>query len=399
MKKIFIYIDSVNGCTLHRLLLPYTEVKKQTDEFEITYGFGDKDLSLRAKIDIIKQNDIFIYHRLLPDGLLDEIKKQCPNTKVVIDMDDYWRLNEFHPSYPLYNEYRIPEKIMYHLKNSDYVTCTTEYLAKKIKPFNSNITILPNALNPEGQFEPHPTTSNKLRFGLTGGSSHSKDVELLDGVVKQLPPDILNQIQFVLCGFDKGIYRTIDEKGNESTREIPWEYNNWTKIERMLTDNYRTISPEHREFLNRFEWKLEFNSDEPYKRLWTRDITTYGTIYNDFDVLLVPLEGNDFTACKSELKLIEASVMNKPVIVSDVLPYTICGINAIEKGGNINPNGNCLMVNNRKGSKAWVKAITRMVKDAELRNMIASNLSNLTKHGTYCLKDLTKERIKFLKTL
>ena len=399
MKKIFIYIDSVNGCTLHRLLLPYSEVKKQTDEFTITFGFGNKDLSLQEKLDIIKDNDIFIFHRLLPNGLLDNIKKQCPNTKLIIDLDDYWRLNDMHPSYQLYKEEQVADKIIYHIKNVDYVTCTTEYLANKIKPFNPNVIILPNALNPEGQFEPHPSTSNKLRFGLTGGSSHNKDVQLLEGVVKQLSPDILNQIQFVLCGFDKGVYKVTDEKGNVELRDVPWHLNQWTDIEKMLTDNYRTVSPEHKEFLNQFNWKMEFNSDEPYKRLWTRDVLSYGTIYNEFDVLLVPLIGNDFTACKSELKLIEASVMNKPVIVSEVLPYTICGINAIEKGGTINPNGNCIMINNNKGSKAWVKAITKLVKDVELRNMIASNLSNLTKRGVYCLKDLTKERIKFLQSI
>ena len=399
MKKIFIYIDSVNGCTLHRLLLPYSEVKKQTDEFTITFGFGNKDLSLQEKLDIIKDNDIFIFHRLLPNGLLDNIKKQCPNTKLIIDLDDYWRLNDMHPSYQLYKEEQVADKIIYHIKNVDYVTCTTEYLANKIKPFNPNVIILPNALNPEGQFEPHPSTSNKLRFGLTGGSSHNKDVQLLEGVVKQLSPDILNQIQFVLCGFDKGVYKVTDEKGNVELRDVPWHLNQWTDIEKMLTDNYRTVSPEHKEFLNQFNWKMEFNSDEPYKRLWTRDVLSYGTIYNEFDVLLVPLIGNDFTACKSELKLIEASVMNKPVIVSEVLPYTICGINAIEKGGTINPNGNCIMINNNKGSKAWVKAITKLVKDVELRNMIASNLSNLTKQGVYCLKDLTKERIKFLQSI
>lgn len=398
MKKIFVYIDALNGCTLHRLILPYEEVRKQNNELEVTYGFKE-DLSLQEKVDIIKGHDIFVYHRILPDGFLDEIRKQCPDTKVVIDMDDYWRLNESHPSYFIYKESKMSEKILYHVKNSDYVTCTTEYLAKKIKPFNKNVVILPNSLNAEGQFEPNPTTSIKLRFGLTGGSSHNKDVELLDGVVKQLSPDVLDKIQFVLCGFDKGIYQIIDEQGNRTTKQIPWEENQWTQIERLLTDDYRTISPRHKEFLNRFEWKIEYNSDEPYKRLWTRDIMNYGTIYNEFDVLLVPLLGNDFTACKSELKLIEASIMNKAVICSNVLPYTICGVNAIEKNGVINPKGNCIMVDERKGAKGWAKAITRLVKDKELRDMITANLTNLTKDGGYSLTEVTKERIKFLQSI
>ena len=37
MKKIFININGLDGCTLHRLILPYTEVMNETDEFEFTW--------------------------------------------------------------------------------------------------------------------------------------------------------------------------------------------------------------------------------------------------------------------------------------------------------------------------------------------------------------------------
>lgn len=394
-KKIFININGLDGCTLHRLILPYKEVMNETQEFEFTWGFYKKDLTPQEKIDEIGRHDILIFHRMLTDGLLDGVKKQYPNVKIVIDMDDYWRLNDMHPAYWLYRNNNLSEKIIYHLKNADEVTCTTEYLANKIREFNPNVTIFPNALNPEGQFNPQPTTSEVLRFGIIGGASHAKDLELLNGVVRQLPPDILNKIQFVLCGFDKGI--AIQANGIRA--EIPWDENQWTKSERMLTDNYRTISQKHKEFLQQYAWKLEYNSNEPYKRVWTKDIFSYATAYNEIDVLIVPLLANDFTACKSELKLIESSVMLKPVIVSDVAPYTNCGINLIGKGGEINPEGNCIMVNNNKGSRGWVKAITKLVKNPELMDVLKNNISKLTESGKYCLSDLTKERIKYLRTL
>ena len=397
MKKIFININGLDGCTLHRLLIPYNEVMKETDEFKFTVGFPkkEKEMTLQEKIDIIGEHDILIFHRLLPEGLLDGVKEQHPNVKIVMDMDDYWRLNDKHPAYWIYRDMNISENILKHVRKADYITCTTEYLAKKIREFNKNVTVFPNALKAEGQFKPNPIHSNVLRLGIIGGSSHMKDLELLDGVVKQLPKDILNKVQFVLCGFDKGVVKL----ENGETRDIPWEDNLWAKTERMLTDNYQTISQPHREFLNKFEWKIEFNSDEPYKRVWTKDIFSYATSYNEIDVLLVPLIANDFTACKSELKMIEASVMKKPVIISEVAPYTNCGINLIEKGGQINPEGNCIFINNNKGSKAWVKAITKLVNNPNLIEMLKTNISKLTESGKYYLPDVTKERIKYLQQL
>jgi len=39
-------------------------------------------------------------------------------------------------------------------------------------------------------------------------------------------------------------------------------------------------------------------------------------------VAIIPLSDSQFNRCKSELKLIEAGVMGKAVICSDVLPYS-----------------------------------------------------------------------------
>lgn len=86
-------------------------------------------------------------------------------------------------------------------------------------------------------------------------------------------------------------------------------------------------------------------------------------------------------------------------LLSDVMPYTICGINLIGKGGEINPEGNCIMVNNNKGSRGWVKAITKLVKNPELMDILKSNISKLTESGKYCLSDLTKDRITYLQLL
>ena len=219
MKKIFVNFNSLSGCALHRLILPYIEVCKQTDEFQFTFGLKEGTTTFEESVEQIAAHDILIFHRILPDGLLDAVRKANPNIKVIIDMDDNCILNDQHILFNYYNEHNITEKIQYHLQNADYVTCTTEYLADKIRPFNKNVVIFPNALNPEQQFTPEPTQSDRIRFGIIGSITHNKDLTLLKDIFEYIPDDIRNKMQIVLCGFDNHI--------------------EWVNIEKMLTSDWR----------------------------------------------------------------------------------------------------------------------------------------------------------------
>lgn len=392
MKRILLYITNSDGCTLHRLILPHAYLDKEV--FEVQYGIESIDYKE------IGRYDLFVFHRMLPEGMIERIKAECPNTKIICDIDDLWELTSSHILYNHYLNWNISDAIKKHIRLSDYVTTTTPLLAAKIKPLNPNVFVFANALVPDSEFKPNPIPSDKIRFGIIGGCTHVKDMALLEGLVKQLPQDVLDKIQFVLGGFDKGIVQIPQEDGSIKTMPMRWEDNAWVKMEKILTNDYQTISPEHKQFLQKFMMGLEFNGNEPYKRIWAKDIWNYATIYDDIDVLLVPLVDNEFNHSKSELKMIEASVKQKACIVSDVMPYKLCAIPAIEKGGTINPKGNCLVVNNAKGSRGWAKAITRLVKDNELRSMITNNLTKLTATGEkYNLKKVTEDRTNFYKQI
>ena len=56
---------------------------------------------------------------------------------------------------------------------------------------------------------------------------------------------------------------------------------------------------------------------------------SYGEVYKHFDLVVAPLQKTPFNSCKSELKIIEASAYEVPVVVSAVEPYT----NHIDNGG------------------------------------------------------------------
>ena len=154
---------------------------------------------------------------------------------------------------------------------------------------------------------------------------------------------------FVLCGFDtRGNVEIIDNDGKSHVRPIHPKESVWYEYERIITDDYRIVSPQYKEWLNRFtpNAKYPFEEEEPYKRRWTKGIMSYCTHYNDIDVLLVPLDSNVFNLYKSELKLIEAGMLNKAVIVSDYGPYKIGTENFIDKNSKIVPNGNCILIDN-----------------------------------------------------
>ena len=397
-KKIFTVIGDNGGCTYHRVVLPHSLLMEMgVEDISIDWKVPDDVVSQEDLVNFWKNYDIVLFSRYMNPDIIDKLKAAAPDTKLVMDVDDYWELDTHHIMRDVYRDVDFPTRVKKLLQTVDFVITTTEVLAAKIRPFNKNIIILPNALIPSGQFarkESEPT--KRIRLGIVGGISHYTDIELMEGVVNMLPKEVLDKVQFVLCGFDKAFIRKPD--GEKVLMD--WKDNKWNKLERILTDNYKNISPEHYQALMRYEYGMTYDFDEPYKRVWARNIGTYASLYDEIDVLLAPLNDNEFNRCKSELKLVEASVKGKPAIVSDVFPYKICGINAIEKGGDINHEGNCLMVDGRKGARGWVKAITRIVNDNELRNMIKNNLMKLTEEGgTYNLVDVTNKRIEFYRSL
>lgn len=401
MRRLLVYKGDESGCYLHRLLLPHSKMKELTKDFEVTISDLKEYATLEEKIAYIGTFDSLVFHRFIPNDWMSMLKQEYPNLKIIMDMDDYWNLSQQHTAFSTYKIFNLPESIKNCMAKSDLITCTTDILKQKIISLNNNVTILPNSLVPEGQFEPHDNPSNRLRIGLIGGSSHKRDIEMLNGVVKMMTPDLLSQIQFVLCGFDRGIERIVGENNQVvEVRQMEWSNVCWTRFEQILTDDYRTVSPEHRKFLKEFRYQYQYNADEPYKRIWTKNIYNYMNGYDDIDILLAPLEDTEFNHCKSELKLIEASVKNKCAIVSDVYPYKICGINMFDYGGKLNENGNCIMVNNRKGAQGWFKAIKKLVENKDLRDLMRSNLSKLTEpNGDYNLEAVTRRRIKEYKKL
>jgi glycosyltransferase involved in cell wall biosynthesis len=319
---------------------------------------------------------------------------------VIIDIDDHFKLGEDHPMSLTAKKERWHEPIINHLKRADYVTTTTPIFANVIKKYNKNVAVFPNAVDPkEEQFDvPKTPETDRLRVGIICGSSHLKDLELVDGIAKQIDKD---KVQFVLCGFDTRGNRTIynQSTGEKTTRPILPEESVWCDYERIFTDNYNNVSPEHKEFLLKYIANVDDPfTNEPYRRMWTRDINKYATHYANVDVLMAPLKENEFNSVKSELKEIECGFTNTAFIAQNFGAYTINLIPMIEKGGKINENGTALLVDPRKNHKDWAKYINRLANDRDKLHKLQRNLHEFVK-DRYSLEAVCKERVKLYKKL
>jgi hypothetical protein len=96
-------------------------------------------------------------------------------------------------------------------------------------------------------------------------------------------------------------------------------------------------------------------ANEPYRRVWTKPISTYALNYNLFDISLAPLDEH-FNKVKSQLKVIEAGFHNK-AIVQNFGPYQIDLKNSLVFGGGFDLTANSILVDTAKNGKDWYGAI------------------------------------------
>ena len=222
--------------------------------------------------------------------------------KVVIDWDDYWILPHDHMIYKGWNQQRMPEIAHMMIKElADYVTCTTERLAEKIRPINKNVAIFPNAI-PVGKGQwatgdreyglPFKNVLTKTgntireggtRFGYIAGSSHLPDIKHIAPVLNHFP-----RLNITLAG-----YNNPDEKRGAK--------NVWDQMERIVSFNYHNPN---------------------YKRIKTLGFDEYAQAYEHIDVAIAPLNNSHFNSHKSSLKAYEAGAKKVAFISSACAPYT-----------------------------------------------------------------------------
>lgn len=377
MKKRILLIPSTmsGGVYYYRVYTPMKcLVEKYPNEFDITINNTWKYTDVE-KDEIGKNFDIVCFHQcLFTSSFQEEVwkmiiycKKQY-GTKFVLDIDDYWDYHKNHPAREACVFNMFPEKMMMNFKLFDYVTTTTEYFKNIIKDYfpEDKIYVFENGISSnDEQFSIKKNKSDKIRIGLTGGSSHTEDIKQLLEFPKYLTEKQLDEIELVFCGYDNKNAENvvIDETGKVVDRQHLADKDNWW----VQTEN---------------KFKQEVKH---YKRIESKDIMKgeFGKIYEDIDVLLVPLTNNKFNRCKSELKFIEAGFTNTAVISSKVIPYSNFGVNEED----------CLFVK-EPTPQAWAKAIKKILREKELFYKIR-DINSLRVKYSRSLEDINEKRYKF----
>lgn len=276
--KAFPLYMGQSGCDYHRIRLPFI------------YG-GDyydndayKGFEVKKMLDFVAISDILVYNRNFPLGVDTDnpncVKKlkEKHGLKIIVDLDDWYKLPDYHPNYKQYKDYAGKE-IVENLKFADCVTVTTDRLYQRVKELNCNVHVIPNAL-PYGrdQFIEQPVDrsfASDFNFIYTGQSSHLEDVRIMQAGISRASR--ISNVSFSLAGYKP--------------------HKVWQGIEKVL------------------------GQGPNYNRIEARPLNNYMTVYDNADCSLVPLCLNDFNAHKSNLKLLEAAAKKIPCIVSYVPPY------------------------------------------------------------------------------
>lgn len=264
--KVFGLPVGADGCGYYRCYQPLAELRKRGHNVMLPERgmVWLPDAELNAG-DI----DIFAGQLLTGPRGMGLWESWKGKTRLVYDIDD----DVFSSDHEGSLWHRLPEcrDIAAHLLNiSDLVTVSTEPLVDVVKPYNSNVAVLPNCVH-ENLLKIERPRRERVTVGWAGGTSHLRDFRyvapMLARFLARNPA-----VDFHFVGAD---YTPLLKVPDGRTRHTRWEPDVW--------DYYRGV---------------------------------------DFDIGIAPLDPSSaFARGKSHLKAMEYGALGIPVVASYSEPY------------------------------------------------------------------------------
>lgn len=323
------YISSGSfGCYIVRCLLPLMANGWDGDHTSI-HPF---ERTPEDKTKAAQYADIVVFHR--PEDAkkleLARLLKKA-GKKIVMDNDDTYKDTGAVKLNTYFNKERVAKglgdvnKIVdAFIIEADLITTSTDFLAEEYRKLNKNVAVLKNCVDPFYFEEPLRNDTDVVRIGITGSIGMSYDLDVLAPIVKHYEHDPRVKIVFFSLPANR-------ESNPMSYKAYEHEYNFLDSVD--------------------VEWHPLVDADLYYDKINSLKL----------DIMLIPRADNNFNRAKSNLKFLEASMFEIPVIASGFPD---------EKGPyQVNPKDRENMVLITDNSQ-WIPEIEKMIADKEGRRAL-----------------------------
>ncbi len=276
--KIFFTNTLMGGCHYVRSLLPLRELGADGDKTSLRTNPMSNEMKARAVLDA----DVVVFHRPNDDRALAIAEKlRAQGKKIVMDNDDTYKGFDTSKLGKLADKFgQVEKSIDIFGKQADLVTCSTEFLKNEYLKLNPNVVVLPNCVDPDDWPEVDEIEKNdgdKIRIGFVGSVGLHTDIQAFVHVLDELKKR--DDVQLVLFA-------------------LPAD------------------TPESRDVHNYYKPELEFWKS--YNVEWQPFVSIHDYIPTlnalKLDMLLIPRSDDYFNRCKSNIKFLEASMLEIPVV-------------------------------------------------------------------------------------
>jgi len=295
-KNLLFLIDMETASSWYRCNTPGSELAKCGHNVRVKARYNNLDLDWC---------DVLVLQRLWQPGVVDAVKHVRDRGKLtVFDVDDdYWSIHVSNPAYTSWQKPGALDALARVIRATQVVTTTTASLAARLKNINPNVKVIPNSLPGDlWPAEPKiPSEEDSLVVGWAGSVSHYVDLREVAAIF----PQVLER---------------------------------YPHVEVRLAGSDPAWFPPHE--------RIVFADIVP--------IPDYPGLLSDFDIALAPLEDTRFNTSKSDLKLVEYSMIGLPVIASKVPAYA----------DSIRPGETGLLA---KNPKDWLRHLKTLIEQPDVR--------------------------------
>lgn len=341
MIKILLHCPIASDATsFYRGFGPFNRLEKDNPEIQIVNGSDNFEYNWHT----LQNIDIIFLQRPSTSECLNIIMMAKRHNKPVwIDYDDdYIKIPKTNPRHDLYKDNIRQVQIRECMQLADVITVSTEYIKNCIEEevkTKAEIIILPNATDFR-LFTSSPVPKNKIVLW-RGGDTHVRDVEVYEDAVKE-------------C-FDKH-------------PEYTWVF-----------------------YGHKFDWMIKHAMESGCPgRIQTYEFTDLMGYFKNImqirpEIMIVPLEDNDFNRAKSTISWQEGTMAGATVMASALPEF-------------INSKG-CAVFENQE---EFIKAFETLATSQEVRKELfiesiknIPNLSNINKKRLEIIESIRLNRKKF----